>query len=228
MTKATFIKGSGFALVLWAVHLLVRDFIFAFTHGTTEAGENLTFLGLTAREYASLWTAFGLLGIIGLGGVYVLASPRLGPFGKAGFALAFLGLTMGFAAAVLTNWVVDPDLYFYSTPVYAGWLLSLASYLVLAIGLVVAGIAIARANALPRGRYLVLVAGILLVPSILLVGYLVGHSDGSRPTQWLYGALTVPYDLCWLWLGVIMLTATTEEIGSEGIGAPGETRTHDL
>ena len=26
---------SGFALILSAVHLLVRDFIFAFTHGTT-------------------------------------------------------------------------------------------------------------------------------------------------------------------------------------------------
>jgi hypothetical protein len=226
LTRPTFVWWSGIALIVWAAHLLVRDYIFAFTHGTTEAGEDLTLLGLTAREYASLWTAFGVLGIVGLGGIYVVASPRLGRLGKAGFALAFVGMSMGFVASVLGNWVVDPDRYFYSTPVYVGWLLSLLAYLVLAVGLTVAGIAIARANALPGGRFLVLVAGILLVPSVLLVGYLVGHSDGSRPTQWLYGSLTVPYDVCWFWLGVVLLRAAAAAV--EGVGAPGGTRTHDL
>ncbi|MEK6206352.1 MAG: hypothetical protein AABM32_01800 [Chloroflexota bacterium] len=50
LRKKTFIKWSGSALILWAVHLLVRDFIFAFTHGTTEAAMGLRFLGLNSSH----------------------------------------------------------------------------------------------------------------------------------------------------------------------------------
>jgi hypothetical protein len=46
---------GGVALILWASHLLVRDFPWAFTHGTTEAYEGLTFLGLSPGQYAVVW-----------------------------------------------------------------------------------------------------------------------------------------------------------------------------
>ena len=54
------------------------------------------------------------------------------------------------------------------------------------------------------GRSLVLLIGILLVPTGLLVGYWVGHNDGSLSAQLVYGAISVPYDLCWLRLGVLL------------------------
>ena len=211
MRKKTFIKWSGFALVLWALHLLVRDFTFAFTHGSTEADMDLTFLGLNSLQYARLWTAFGLLGLIGLAGVYAQVSPRISKTGKAGFWVALLGLALWFTAQVMQVWILDPDAYFDSPLVYGGWLLSVVSYFVLAAGLVLAGIDIQRANALPRGRSSILIAGILLVPTVLLVGYIVGHSDDSLPWKLLYGGISVPYDLCWLWLGVLLLA------GSPGI-----------
>ena len=121
---------------------------------------------------------------------------------------AFLGLALSFIATVMQYWVVDINTYFHSPVVYGGWLLSLAAVFVLAAGLVLAGIDIRRADALPRGRSLVLLIGILLVPTGLLVGYWVGHNDGSLSAQLVYGAISVPYDLCWLRLGVLLLAAT--------------------
>lgn len=203
----TFVRWGGVALILWASHLLVRDFTWAFTHGTTEAYMGLTFLGLSAGQYAVVWPAFAPLGLIGLAAVYVQLSPQLGKIGKAGFVVAFLGLALFFIASVMQNWM-GAD--FYSPMVYGGWLLSLASVLLLAVGLVLAGIDIQRANSLPRGRSVILIAGILLVPTSLLVGYIVGHSDDSLPWKLLYGGVSVPYDLCWLWLGFLLLARTSQ------------------
>ena len=208
MTKGTFIRWGGFALILWALHLLARDFTFAFTHGSTESDMNLTFLGLNSLQYARLWTAFGLLGLFGLAALYLQASPRLSKIGKAGFWVAFLGLALWFTSQVMQVWILDPDVDFHSPLVYGGWLLSLASYFVLAGGLVLAGIDVQRANALPGGRSLILIVGILLLPTAIIVGKIVGNSDDSLPWKLLYGGISVPYDLCWLWLGALLLAGT--------------------
>lgn len=209
MRKKPFIKWSGFALVLWALHLLVRDFTFAFTHGTTEADRDLTFLGLNSLQYARLWTAFGLLGLIGVVGIYLRASARLGKIGKAGFSVAFLGLAMWFTSQVIQVWILNPDVDFYTPFFYVGgWLLPLASYFVLAGGLVLAGFDVLRANALPGARPLILIMGILLLLTVFLTGLIVGNSNDSLPWKLLYGGISVPYDLCWLWLGVLLLAAT--------------------
>lgn len=114
-------------------------------------------------------------------------------------------LPVGALASVMQNWMAAA---FYSPLVTGGWLLSIASYFVVAAGLVLAGIDVQRANALPRGRSVILIAGILLVPTVLLVGYIVGHSDDSLPWKLLYGGISVPYDLCWLWLGVLLVAGT--------------------
>jgi len=203
----TFVTWSGLALILWALQWLVRDFIFAFTHGTTEFAMGLTFLGLNSSQYSVLWTAFAPLGLIGLAGVYVQASPRLSKVGKAGFVVALLGLALWFIAGVMQFWILDVDLYFHSPLVYGGWLLSIVSLFVLTAGLVLAGIDVQRTDALPQARSLILIIGILLLPTVLLQANLVQHSDGSLPTKVLYGSLSVPYDLCWLWLGSALLAA---------------------
>ena len=202
LRNATFVRWGGVALILWAVHLLVRDFTFAFTHGTTEAYEGLTFLGLSAGQYAVVWPAFAPLGLIGLAAAYVKVSPQLGKVGTAGFVVAFTGLVLFFFASVMQNWT---GAGFYTPMVYGGWLLSLVSLLILAVGLVLAGIDVRRSNALPRGRSAILIAGILLVPTGLLTGWIVGNSENTLPWQLLYGAVSVPYDLCWLWLGILLL-----------------------
>ena len=154
MSTKTFITWSGYALILWALHGLARDFVFAFTHGTTEAAMGRTFLGLNSSQYSVVWTAFAPLGLVGLAGVYLQAGPRLSRAGKAGFVVALLGLGLWFVAGVMQFWILDVDVYFHSPLVYGGWLLSLVSLLVLAAGLVLAGIAVHRSNALPPARSL--------------------------------------------------------------------------
>ena len=195
-------------MLLWALHQVVRDYVFAFTHGTTEGASGLTVLGLTSSQYSVLWTAFAPLSLIGFAGVYVQVSSRLGKLGKAGFFVAFLGLALSFLAAVMQFWILDVDRYFHSPLVYGGWLLSLVSLLVLTAGLVLAGIAVQRANALPPARSLILIIGILLLPTIAVQVYLVQHSDGSLITKLIYGSLSVPYDLCWAWLGYVLFAAS--------------------
>jgi hypothetical protein len=225
LSARTFIRWSGFALVLWAVHLLVRDYVFAFTHGTTEAAMGLKVLGLTSSQYSVLWTAFAPLGVIGFAGVYVQLSPRLSRIGKAGFVVALLGLALWFMSAVMQFWILDVDRYFHSPLVYGGWLLSLVSLLVLTAGLGLAGVDVRRANALPRARSLILVIGITLLPTIVLQVYLVQHSDGSLLSKMLYGSLSVPCDLCWLWLGSLMaLQANQERTESRQSRGPGDRR----
>jgi len=201
------ITWGGFALILWALHLLARDFIFAFTHGTTEQAMGRTFLGLVDKQYGLVWPAFFPLGLVGLTGVYVQASARLGRIGKAGFLVALLGLAMWFLAQVMQYWILDIDKYFYSPLVYGGWLLQIVALFVLTAGLLLAGVDVQRANALRRGRSLILVMGILSLPTFLLMAYLVGHSDGGLNTQLIYGGLSVPWDLCWLWLGYVLIAA---------------------
>lgn len=210
MRTSRFIRLSGLALILWALHMLVRDYVFAFTHGTTEGAMGLTVLGLTSSQYSVLWTAFGPLSLIGFAGVYGQASVRLGRVGTAGFLVAFLGLALWFISSVMQFWILDVDRYFHSPLVYGGWLLSLASLLVLTTGLILAGMAVQRADALPQARSLILLIGILLLPTIALQVYLVQHSDGSLLTKLLYGSLSVPWDLCWVSLGYIVFAASRD------------------
>ena len=212
MRTTAFIRLSGLALVLWALHLLVRDYVFAFTHGTTEGAMGLRVLGLNSSQYSVLWTAFAPLAVIGFAGVYVQVSPRIGRIGKAGFVVALVGLSLWFIAAVMQFWILDVDRYFYSPLVTGGWILSLVSLLVLTVGLVLAGIAVQRANALPPARSLILTLGILLLPTIALQVYLVQQSDDSLLTKLLYGSISVPYDVCWAWLGWVLFARTSRPI----------------
>jgi hypothetical protein len=225
LTTSTFIKWSGFALIAWALHLLVRDYTFAFTHGSTEAAMGRTFLGLDVIQYGLVWPAFAPLALVGLVGLYLRVSPGLGRSGKTGLVIAFLGVALWFIANVIQFWMLDTVKQFYSPMMLGGWVLSLVSYLVLATGLVVAGIEIQRAQALPGGS-VVLAAGILLLPTVVLVGYLVQHNDGSLPWQLLYGSLSVPYDLCWLRLGFILTTDLPEDGNLELVGAVEDVGVH--
>lgn len=210
MTKQTFNRWSAYALIAWASHWLVRDLIFAFTHGTQEGAQFRSLLGFNATQYGSLWTAISALGLIGMVGVYLEAAPRLDRIGKVGFVVAIVGFAMSFVAHVMQNWILNPNEYFHSPVVYGGWLLSLAAVLVMTVGLIVAGIGVARTNALPRSRFLLLIIGLISLPTALLHGLIVGSSDGSFGTELVYGTLSVPYALCWLRIGLLRLATSRE------------------
>ena len=210
MNRETLNRWSAYALIGWASHWLVRDYIFAFTHGTQEGEQFRSLLGFNITQYGSLWTAVAALGLIGLAGVYLEAAPRLGTIGTVGFIVALVGFAMSFVAQVMQNWILNPNEYFHSPVVYGGWLLSLAAVLVTTVGLIVAGIGVMRTNALPRSRFLLLIIGLISLPTALLHPLVVGSSDGSFATELVYGTLSVPYALFWLRLGLLRLAATRE------------------
>ena len=212
MRTGTFIRWSGFALLVWAAHLLLREFIFAFTHGTTEAAMGDRILGLGSSQYSVVWTPFPLLGVVGLIGLYAVVSTSIGRVGKAGLMVAIVGLALSFVGGVMQFWILDVDTYFYSPLVLGGWLLWLLSLLIATTGLIIAGLGIARADALPGARYVVLVIGLLALPTFFLQPWVVFNSDDSLSWRLLYGSLSVPYDLCWAWLGFVLIRAGRDRV----------------
>ena len=164
-------------------------------------------LGLNSSQYSVLWTPFPLLGVVGLTGLYAVVSSRIGRAGKAGLAVAIVGLALSFVGGVMQFWILDVDTYFYSPLVLGGWLLWLLGLLIATTGLIIAGLDIARTDALPGTRYLVLVIGLLALPTFLLQPWVVANSDDTLPWRLLYGGLSVPYDLCWAWLGSVLIGA---------------------
>ena len=207
MRTGAFIRWSGLALLVWAAHLLVKDFIYAFTHGTTEAAMGDRIFGLNSSQYSIVWTPFALLGVVGLTGLYAVVSSRIGRAGKAGLMVAIVGLTLSFVGGVMQFWILDVDTYFYSPLVLGGWLLWLLSLLIATAGLVTAGLDIARRDALPGARFLVLVIGLLALPTFFFQPWVVANSDDTLPWRLFYGGLSVPYDLCWAWLGSVLIAA---------------------
>ncbi|OGO55821.1 MAG: hypothetical protein A2V85_07460 [Chloroflexi bacterium RBG_16_72_14] len=83
MRTGTLIRWSGLALLVWAAQLIVKDFIFAFTHGTTESAMGDRIFGLNSSQYSVVWTPFALLGVAGLTGLYAVVSSLIGRAGKA-------------------------------------------------------------------------------------------------------------------------------------------------
>ncbi len=207
MRAGTFIRWSGLALLVWAAQMIVKDFIFAFTHGTTEAAMGDRIFGLNSSQYSVVWTPFALLGVAGLVGLYAVVSSRLGRAGNASLAVAIIGLALSFVGGVMQFWILDVDTYFSSPLVLGGWILWLLSLLITTIGLIIAGADIARAHAMPGARYLVLVIGLLALPTFFLRSWVVGNSDDTLAWRLLYGSLSVPYDLCWAWLGSVLIRA---------------------
>ena len=198
---------AGPALILWTVQLIVREFAFAFSHGSSPGDTSGTFLSLTALDYARFWTAFALLAIVGVAGLYAMVEPRIHSLGKAGLIFAMVGLALFFVSSVMQFSILDPNTYFHSTLVMGGWLLSIVAYLVTAAGLLLAGQDIARTRALARGRYLVLAIGLLAVPTLVAQSWVVGQSLDTSAWRLIFGSVSLPSDLCWLWLGVTLLGA---------------------
>ena len=206
MRTNTFVKWSGLALRLWALHLLIRDPVFAFTHGSSQAAMDLTFLGLRAGHYAVLWTPFALLGVAGLAGVYAEVSPLIGKRGRAGLGVAIVGLALLFVAGVMQYWI--PGTSFNSPLSLSGLYLSLLALLVATFGLIVAGLDIRRTDPLPRGRSVVLIIGLVAVPTILFRSWVVMNSPDTFSWRLLYVGAFVPWELCWAWLGYVLVAAS--------------------
>jgi hypothetical protein len=210
LMKEALVRLSGWALLAWGLQLLVRGFLFALTHGSTEGDNHGTFIGLNALHYALLGTPFALLGAVGLAGLGVIVGPRIHRWGRAGVALAVGGLTATFVSSVMQYWIADPVVHFNSALVIGGWLLSVVGLFVTVIGLILAGLDITRSRALSQGTNLVLAIGLLGLATIFIQQWVVMNSTDSLTWKLIYGSVPVPYALCWAALGLALIAATRQ------------------
>jgi hypothetical protein len=209
VSRGTILRASGSALLVFAAHAVARDFIFAFTHGSSEGAVGATLLGFKASQYAALWTPFPLLAAVGLAGVYLETAPRIGTTARVGLGAAMVGFALWFAAGIMQTWILDPDRYFYSPLVQGGWYLSLFAMLITALGMIGGGLAIARRAALP-GPSVVLLIGLLALPTVVGTALVVANSTDSLAWRLAYGSISVPYDACWAWLGLVLVGRVSE------------------
>ena len=185
----------GIALVAAGVSQVVATLL----HPSHETAE--TIIAAEVRLVAAhvLYTLSWLLVLLGLPGLYVVQSSRLGRLGRAGFLLAFVGTYLiavtgnfGFLAPVLARQapaVIDAISQY--PPVVAVNGLAAMTFMV---GYALFGIAIIRTAALPR------LSGILLAVGgpIHLLGF--GLAQLVSPSLWLVavvGSLCLGAGLMW-------------------------------
>ena len=149
---------------------------------------------------------FALLGVAGLAGVYAEVSPLIGKRGRAGLGVAIVGLALLFVAGVMQYWI--PGTSFNSPLSLSGLYLSLLALLVATFGLIVAGLDIRRTDPLPRWRSVVLIIGLFAVPTILFRSWVVMNSPDTFSWRLLYVGAFVPWELCWAWLGYVLVAAS--------------------
>ena len=209
MASAKLIRWSGLAAMLGGLLWMVLGFL-------QGMAESTKVLGLTEGAYNRMNTASLLLLTAGLAGLYARQAVRSGRLGVAGFVLAFIGLALMVLGNVIESWI--SDLIFadvqpgeFKPGAHAGWGTFLIGLCVLAVGLVLVGIATIQAKALPRwSRALPLVTGLLLAS-----GFLVALSLGE------WGLWVIVLSLGpWMLLGYVVWSDQAEAPVQSGVRRP--------
>ena len=210
MASPRLIRWSGLAAMLGGLLWMVLGPLAWMTGGSTV-------LGLTEGAYSRMNTASLLLLTAGFAGLYARQAGRFGRLGVAGFVLAFIGLALMVLGNVIEFWI--SDLIFADVPpgefkpgAHAGWGIFLIGLCVLAVGLVLVGIATIQAKALPRwSRVLPLVICLLLAS-----GFLVALSIG----EWGFGVFILSLGLGRMLLGYVLWSDQAEAPGQSGVRPP--------
>ena len=207
MASSRLIRWSGLAAMLGGLLWMVLG---ALAH----MAEATKVLGLTEAAYGRMNTASLLLLAAGLAGLYARQAGRFGRLGVAGFVLASIGLALMVLGNVIESWI--SDLIFADVPLgefkpgaHAGWGIFLIGLCVLAVGLVLVGIATIQAKALPRwSRVLPLVLGLLLAS-----GLLVALSIG----EWGLWLIVLSLGPGWMLLGYVVWSDQAEAPVQSGV-----------
>ena len=204
MVSRRLIRWSGLAAMLGGLLFMVLGRLAGMAEATKV-------LGLTEGAYSRINTASLLLLTAGLAGLYARQAGRSGRLGVAGFVLAFMGLALMVLGNVIEWWI--SDLIFADVPLgefkpgaHAGWGSILIGLCVLAVGLVLIGIATIQAKVLPRwSRVLPLVTGLLIA-----AGFLVGS----------FGVIILSLGLGWMLLGYVDWSDQAEAPVQSGVRPP--------
>lgn len=194
MSSSDVIRLGALAALVGGVYFIVAAALTNFVES------RVAYNAIEAPAYAVL--------VLGLVGVHASQVGRFGTLGKVGFYVALAGLALtAFCdlAIVLIEAVSGPD----TAP---GWLddfLYIRGLLLTIFGSVLFGIAIFRANVLPRGAALLLIIGPLLD---------LGMIFGGVGNVWLLTVPEVLFGAAWAWLGYAILSGRSTAPHSRELG----------
>ena len=207
MNSSRLTRLGGLATVLGAALFVFFGYVFfVHTHGTTPVNRQGRLFGIGGTGYCRMqiaWPALLAVGLIALRDRHFQGGRNLA---RIGLNTSLVALGMQFLSTVLQCWLKDPEnpVDFASIPLTLGFYLGALSYLVLAVGMVMLGIAARRSNALSRWSILPLVIGLLVMPT--LVFEFSTLSTGTRAWDLIYTASRLPLALCCAMLGYVLWT----------------------
>ncbi len=196
MTSPTWIRWSGLAALLgglvWTISWLLNS---------QTAEGNRAVLGFTEGNLRAMLNLPLLLLLAGLVGLYRLHAGRCGKLGVLGFGLTLLGM-----ALLLVGNVTEYGLLGDPTD-GRGWALIGFSFLVIPVGMLLFGIAVIRADVLPRwSRVLPLLVGLALVGAIGIALVEMQACGCGRADRGL-GVWLFAFGLGWMALGYSLWSA---------------------
>ena len=170
MTPAPLIRWSGLAAMLGGALWIALWFILR----STWSADLLT---LTYEDYNRLMPIPLLLLMSGLAGLYARQGGRSGKLGTAGAVVAFIGLVMLLAGSVVEFWIGGGIRHGNESISQSGWGIFLLGFPVLAVGMLLFGIAALRAKVLPGWRRpLPLIIGLMITSGMLLAFGIIGEA----------------------------------------------------
>jgi hypothetical protein len=201
MSSSNLIRWSGLAALVGGVLLAVFDVAeFVLIGGQPESVAAGTGALIIERVAVLVPVALVLLGLVGL---YARQAEQAGALGLVAFLAAFIGTVMVFglqwSAAFIGPWLAEvaPELLDREPGglLAAGFMLS---FVLLALGWLLFGLASLRARVLPGGA-----AVVLMVGAVLLFVFLMLDVPGS----------TVVFGAALVWMGYALWSGTHEELG---------------
>ena len=183
------VRWSGLAAMLGGVLWAADWVLFTIGHGPTTINENQEVLSLGPDAWLQLLVVPLVLVAVGLVALHSLQRSHTGWLGRSGYIVSLVGLALW----VVGNLTESPPL-----PI-----------IILAIGMVLFGVATLRAKVLPRwSRSIPLVLGVLLIPGFFLT--FPGFILDFPPFNWviafgLSGYFTfIAQGLGWVLLGYVL------------------------
>ena len=191
MSRANWIRWGGLASMLlgvaWSLQWLLGSF-------NWQPGDSVRY---------SLAILVPVLLLAAVAGLAARAAGRRGWLGTTGLAMCFLGPVLLLVGGVMLN---RND----SSP---WWETFLGGHFALFIGLLLAGGAVMRAQALPRWNTLPLSMGVLGILSVFVVSALYGPWGDRNLLAF------IPFSLSWVALGYVLWSGTREEAAPPPLAA---------
>ena len=187
--SSNLVRWSGLAAMVGGVLWAADWVLFTTSHGPTTVNENQEVLGLGPDAWGRLVVVPLVLVAVGLVALHSRQRSHTGWLGKSGYVVSLVGLTLWAVA----NLILGPPL-----PI-----------IIVAVGMVLFGVATLRAEVLPRwSRSIPLVLGVLLIPGFFLT--FPGFILDFPPFNWVYafglsGYFTfIAQGLGWVLLGYVL------------------------